>query len=147
MPLTPVPTPPATPRLVATTDEAMRALGGQRELPLTHFPFKVGRECRSPETDKKEITELRLRVAPELNDVYLLEPRWSDLIQISREHFSIESTDGQFFVVDRKSACGTIVGDKAIGGNRTGGRTELRHGDMIVVGMAGSEYVFRFETR
>lgn len=147
MPSTPEPSPPPPAKLVAMTDEAMRALGSKRELPVTHFPFKVGRESRSPEGDRNSLTELRLRVAPELNDVYLLEPRWSDRIQISREHFAIEHTDNRFFLVDRKSACGTIVAGKTIGGNRKGGRTELRHGDEIVVGMAGSEYIYRFEAR
>ena len=132
--------------LVAVTEEAERALGGQREVRLTHFPFKFGRESRSPESQPR-MTELRLRAAPELNDVYLLEPKWSDLVQISREHFSIESEGERFFVVDRTSACGTIVAGKTLGGNRTGGRTEVRNGDTIVVGAAGSEYVFRFETR
>ena len=147
MPPTPGPAQPATARLVATTDEAMRSLGAKRDVPIMNFPFKVGREYRSPDTGSKEFTELRLRVAPELNDRYLLEPRWSDILQISREHFAIESTGDGFFLVDRKSACGTIVANKVVGGNRTGGRTELRHGDVIVVGLAGSEYIFRFEAR
>ena len=142
---TPEPAQQTTPRLVATTDEAVRSLGGKSEVSITEFPFKVGRESRSPDTDRKEFTGLRLNVAPELNDLYLLEPRWSDILQISREHFAIESTGDGFFLVDRQSACGTIVAGKMVGGNRTGGRTELRHGDVIVVGLAGSEYAFRFE--
>ena len=132
---------------MATTDEAVRSLGGTREVPVTEFPFRVGRESRSPDADRKEFTELRLRVAPELNDLYLLEPRWSDILQISREHFALESAGDRFVLVDRKSACGTIVAGTVVGGNRAGGRTELRHGDVITVGTAGSEYIFRFEAR
>ena len=147
MPPTPAPA-PATARLVATTEDAVRSLGGRPEVSITEFPFRVGRESRSTDSERKQqLTELRLHVAPELNDLYLLEPRWSDILQISREHFAIESTGDRFFLVDRESACGTIVAGAVVGGNRAGGRTELRHGDVIVVGMAGSEYIFRFEAR
>lgn len=131
--------------LVAVTKEAERALGDTPEVRVTQFPFKVGRECRSLNPVNTRITELRLGVAPQLNDVYLLEPPWSDLWQISREHFAIEYADNQFFLVDRGSACGTIVAGKQVGGNRTVGRTELRNGDEIVVGTDESPYVFRFE--
>ena len=82
---------------------------------------------------------------PPLNDLYLVEPKWSDLLQISREHFAIERVGHQFFVVDRGSACGTTVAGKQIGGDRRGGRTELRHGDQIRGGGDESGYVFRFE--
>jgi len=66
-------------------------------------------------------------------------------LQISREHFAIERATGSYFLVDRGSACGTIVAGRHIGGDRAGGRTELRSGDEIVVGTDGSPYVFRFE--
>ena len=89
--------------------------------------------------------ELRLGIAPQLNDVYLLEPPWVDLVQISREHFLIDWVDGEFVLVDRGSVCGTIVGGQQIGGSRQGGRAPLRSGDLIVVGTDASEYVFRFE--
>ena len=92
------------------------------------------------------LVELRLCVAPQLNDVYLLEPS-AELLQISREHFAIQYEGDQLFVVDRGSVCGTIVAGKQIGGNRVGGRTELRSGDVIIVGTSTSEYVFRFEIR
>ena len=148
MPETPLSDASSTARLVATTDGAVRALGGRHDIPISGFPFKVGRESRSPDGDQKhQLTELRLRVAPEVNDLYLLEPRWSDILHISREHFTIESTGSQFFLVDRQSACGTIVAGQQVGGNRTGGRTELHHDDVIVVGPRDSEYVFRFEAR
>ena len=51
------------------------------------------------------------------------------------------------FVVDRGSVRGTIVAGRQIGGNRAGGRTELRSGDVIIVGTSTSEYVFRFEIK
>lgn len=74
-----------------------------------------------------------------------LEPRWSDLFYISREHFTIEQLVSRWFLVDCGSVCGTLVAGRPIGGNRAGGRTELRPGDVIVVGGVGSEYAFRFE--
>jgi len=130
--------------LVAVTKEAERALGGKSEVRVTQFPFKVGRESRVSNAPP-HVVELRLGVAPQLNDVYLLEPQESDLWHISREHFAIERADGLFFLVDRGSVCGTIVAGRQIGGDRTGGRVELRIGDEIKVGTDGSRYVFRFE--
>ncbi len=131
--------------LVAVSKEAQLALGGQREARVTHFLFKVGRESRVAPPGKPVVIELRLGTAPELNDVYLVEPAWADVLQISREHFAIGYSDNQFFLVDRGSVCGTMVAGKQVGGNRTGGRTELRRGDQIIVGTDASPYVFRFE--
>ena len=131
--------------LVAVTKEATLALGGQREVRITQFPFKVGRESRLAAPADPAVIELRLGVAPQLNDLYLVEPTWTDLFQISREHFAIEYADDQLFLIDRSSACGTVVAGKQVGGNRTGGRTELRIGDELIVGTDKSPYVFRFE--
>lgn len=130
--------------LVAVTKEAKRSLGGLAEVRITHFPFKVGRESRSSTVAETRLTELRLGVLPEVNDLYLVEPQWSDLMRISREHFVIEFDGQQFWLVDRHSACGTIVGSQQVGGNRRGGRMLLRPGDTIAVGPPYSEYVFRF---
>lgn len=130
--------------LVATTREAELSLGGQREVRVTHFPFKVGRECRLEALVDPSLIERRLGTAPQVNDVYLVEPT-SGLSRVSREHFAIEYAVDQFVLVDRGSACGTTVAGKQVGGNRTGGRTELRGGDELIVGADGSPYVFRFE--
>jgi hypothetical protein len=59
--------------------------------------------------------------------------------------FRHDARPDQCFVVDRGCVCGTIVAGKQIGGSRTGGRTEVRHGDLSVVGTSDSRYVFRFE--
>ncbi len=66
-------------------------------------------------------------------------------MQISREHFAIEYADDQFLLIDPGSVCGTIVAGKQVGGNLTGGQTELRSGDELIVGTDESPYVFRFE--
>ncbi len=112
---------------------------------LTHFPFKIGRESRGPQPAAGELVELRLGVAPDLNDLYLVEPRWSDMMQISREHLQIEQDGQRFFVADRGSHGGTLVAGRLVGGNRSVGRTEIRHGDQITVGNDRSEHIFRFE--
>lgn len=132
--------------LVALTPAARGALGARHEIRITKFPFKAGRESRLSDPTTPALVELRLGVAPQLDDVYLLEPS-TDLLQISREHFAIQHEGDQFFVVDRGSVCGTIVAGTRIGGNRVEGRTELRSGDVIIVGTSTSEYVFRFELK
>jgi hypothetical protein len=130
--------------LVAVTPEAEQALGGKPDLRLTHFPFKFGRESRI--SHGTFARDQRLGGAPQLNDMYLKERQSSELSQISRDHFAIESTDDQFFVVDRGSVTGTIVAGRRIGGHRKGGRTRLNAGDEITIGSEGSPYVFRFTT-
>ena len=131
--------------LVAVTKETKLALGDQHEVRVAQLPFKIGRESRVASPVNRILVELRLRVAPQLNDLYLVEPQGVDALQISREHFAIEYADDRFFLIDRGSACGTIVAGKKVGGNRTGGRTELRSGDELIVGTDKSPYVFRFE--
>ena len=84
-------------------------------------------------------------MAVKTNDVYLVEPPSFRGFYISREHFEIEHIDGQLFLVDRNSTCGTLVAATRVGGNRTGGRTELRDGDVIILGTPESPYRFRFE--
>jgi FHA domain len=131
--------------LVAVTPEAEHALDGQSELPVTRFPFKVGRESRVAQLAQGLVArDQRLGRAPQLNDVYLKESLSSDLSHVSRDHFAIERLDDQFFVVDRGSVSGTIVAGRRIGGHRRGGRAPLKPGDEIIVGGDGSPYVFRF---
>ena len=77
--------------------------------------------------------------------MYLVEPPYADVFYISREHFAIECVGDRFYLTDRGSACGTIVAGKRVGGNRIGGRTELRSGDVIILGTHETRYVFRFE--
>lgn len=133
-------------RLVAVTEEAARALGGAPELRVSQFPFKVGRERRSYLADDRlpvEAEQRRRGEAPPVNDVYLREEA-SPGLHISGAHFSIECVDSRFFLVDRGSACGTMVAGDLIGGNRKGGRTELRDDDEVIVGTGRSRYIFRF---
>ena len=135
--------PHVTPALVATTDEARRALGDIDALAITHLPFLIGRECRSFGTLAEKI-ERRIGLAPQLNDCYLIEEN-TPQFHISREHLAIERVQEKFFVVDRRSACGTRVNDSCVGGHRTWGRKELKDGDIITIGTSNSPYVYQFQ--
>ena len=88
--------------------------------------------------------ERRLGMAPQLNDLYLVEPVLQLEHVVSREHFLIDFTQGKFVLTDRGSVCGTTVNGKTIGGDRRGGHTELHDQDTIAVGGAASPFVFEF---
>lgn len=132
--------------LVAATDEARRALGGD-EVRVVSGCLKFGRERRAAPSEVTlagGLSEQRRGAAPALNDVYLLEDPAAAL-QIAGEHFTIENVDGQFFLTDRGSSCGTVVAGQRLGGRHKGGRTELLDGDEIIVGTRTSPYIFRFQ--
>lgn len=134
------------PFLVALTGEARLALSGAPELKLSRFPFRVGRESRSPMEAGVVVHDERRRqsVAPN-NDIYIWDP--GPLLNVSREHFQIERSDsGEFFVRDRGSTCGTLVGNVQLG---AGGPEScaLFPDNTIVVGTQQSPFVFRFEIR
>lgn len=136
---------PAAALVVALTDEAVHALGGMRQLSLTRFPVTFGREQRIAEPARRRGDERRRHGATRpVNDVYLRERPEAGSFHISGAHFAIEWIDGRFFLVDRESACGTIVAGRRIGGHRAGGRTDLRDGDQIVVGTHRSRFIFQF---
>ena len=137
-------TPPPAALLVATTEEATRALGGRSEVRVTTLPFRVGRERRGGYSARPASFDQRIGAHRQLNDVYLLDSMRKHLY-VSGEHFAIERAADTFVLLDRGSACGTVVGGTRVGGDRTGGRSALRSGDEIVVGTRRSPYVFRFE--
>ncbi|HSS63873.1 MAG TPA: FHA domain-containing protein [Gammaproteobacteria bacterium] len=134
------------PVLVALTGEARLALSGAAELRLTRFPFRVGRESRSPVEAGVVVHDERRRqaVAPN-NNLYIWDP--GPLLNVSREHFQIERGDvGKFSVRDRGSTCGTLVGNIRLGAG--GAESCLLSADStIVVGTPQSPFVFRFEMR
>ena len=135
---------PPVASLVATTEEATLALGGRSEVRVTTLPFRIGRERRVAGSTRPASFDLRRGAAPQLNDVYLLDPPRKHL-QVSGEHFAIERAADTFLLLDRGSACGTVVAGTRVGGDRAGGRAALHSGDEIVVGTRRSPYVFRFE--
>ncbi len=126
-------------RLTPLTDDARQAVN-DAEVVVERLPFKIGRENRRGGGAPRPKVERRRRQAPQLNDLYLVDP----LMYVSHAHFQIESRESRFFVVDRGSAGGTLVAGQRIGGDRTGGRAEIKDGDVLVVGAEGSPFAFRF---
>ena len=110
--------------LVAVTEEAQRALGDKPEVCITRFPFNVGR-------------------ALQVNDASIVDAQ--HVKQVSREHFVVDHADDGYWLIDRSSACGTIVAGTHIGGERRGGRIQLRDGDLITIGNGKSPYTYRFQ--
>lgn len=129
--------------LEALTPEAEASIGGLR-LRLAHLPFRIGRESRMVVGEHGlEVAERRKSNAFPSNDLYLLDrgPR----LQVSRNHLLIDADpEGGYRVVDRGSACGSIVGSTRIGGNDRGGEHPIGFGDVMIVGTSESPFVFRF---
>jgi len=131
--------------LVPLTPEARRAAAAP-VVPLHRFPFRVGRDLRDPDRKPRLLLRERRRgTTSGPNDLYLLElgPR----LRLSREHFLIGEEGGRYFLEDRRSSLGTLVEGRIVGGARTGGRCELRDGDVIIPGGSGSHFVFKFARR
>lgn len=114
------------------------------EVQIKTFPFRVGREARMHLMAKLPVFgERRNTRTPPNNDLYIRD--MGRPLNVSREHFYIEKhEDGSYELVDRGSACGTIVNGNVIGGEYTGGRCPLFDGDTIVVGTHESAIVFVF---
>jgi len=132
------------PILVALTPEAELAIGGEM-LELMHFPFRIGREFRVATADKAmKVTERRRQdIAAPNNDLYLKD--FGRPLNVSRQHLQIEiDEEGVYRVVDRGSACGTLVGNNYIGGHDQGGESLIQDGEVLVLGTSESPFVFRF---
>lgn len=130
------------PALRSVTPTARLSIGD--EIVLDRFPFRVGREGRAQLTSGIP-GQLERQLPPERtnNDLYVKD--FGTSVNVSREHFQIEvKGDGSYELVDRGSACGTIVGDCVVGGNLSGGRCPLEFGDTIIVGTQQSAIVFEF---
>jgi pSer/pThr/pTyr-binding forkhead associated (FHA) protein len=131
--------------LVPLTPEARRAAAAPA-VPLGTLPFRVGRDLRNPDHKPRLLLRERRRGATSgPNDLYLAE--WGSRLRLSREHFLIGEAQGRYFLEDRRSALGTLVEGQTVGGARTGGRCELRDGDVIIAGGSGSPFVFKFTRR
>ncbi len=132
------------PVLRALTPEAEAALRGRQEIEIDRFPFRVGRESRAaPNPVSFDGEERRHRTGAPVNELYLRDenPRK----HVSREHFQIERRDdGRFEILDRGSACGTVVGNQTLGGRRQAGRCVLENENVIIAGDSESPYVFQF---
>lgn len=134
--------------LKTMTPEAERAVpDGMIEsglIRIRQFPFRVGREARVTVVDGEFTIDERRRLGDGKpnNDLYLVDA--GRALNISREHFQIESTAEGYLLVDRGSACGTTVGGVRIGGDDTGGSAPLRDGDTIGIGTESTPYLFTF---
>lgn len=131
--------------LEALTPEAEASMG-RKIVEITHFPFRVGRESRlSLVRGELTVVERRREKGSDstpTNDLYLIDT--GKRLNVSRSHFQIEKDGNIYRVLDKESACGTIVGDKILGGNDRGGEAIIQSGDVIVVGTSESAFVFRF---
>ena len=128
--------------LSALTPEAKDALGGA-ELSVTQFPFRVGLDSRGATRAVARIVMDRRRAGSRPNnDLYLAEQE--PATNVSREHFQIEHNGAQYVLVDRQSACGTLVEGRLVGSKQAGGAVPLRDGDVIIVGTSASRFVFKF---
>ena len=127
--------------LIASTDDARRALG-MAEVIVEEFPFNVGRECRTALARLSMSVDRRLGGTSQVNHVYLVE--FTPPYRISREHFLIDFTQGNFVLTDRGSVGGTTVNGTTLGGERRGGHIDLHNRDEIAVGDATSPFVFVF---
>ena len=131
-------------RLIPITEDARCALG-MAEASIGRFPFNLGHESRAASDLATQIgpaVDRRRGLAPEINDIYLVEP--TPPYQVSREHLRITFVHGKFVLTDRGSVRGTIVNWRTIGGDRRGGHTELHDQDLIVLGDAASPFAFEF---
>lgn len=144
---------------MAISDAARAALGNTDHVHLATFPFRIGREFRSASRLARVVNRLerRFNTAPQVNELYLIEPASFEMLQISREHCAIDWVDGQFVLIDRGSTCGTTIiearpkersatiSTTQVGGQGSTLRSVVRDGDVIVIGMIDSPYVFRFQ--
>ncbi len=132
--------------LSALTPSARLALLGEQHV-IERFPFRVGRESRHAAPEHWKAAERRGGTsAPPLNDLYVLDSG-DEVVHISREHFLIEQQGSEYLLVDRASACGTIVEGRTVGGDRAGGSCPLQDHDVIIVGTEDSPFVFKFRVR
>lgn len=134
--------------LKAVSPEAKNAIGHYREIndfvKIYDFPFKIGRETRTQLIDGHlEVLERRKSVHGDpSNDIYLVDD--GELLQISREHFTIKSTDKGYSIFDRGSACGLMLGDEHVAGKDKGGTFSIKDGDIIGIGKNTTAYFFKF---
>lgn len=134
--------------LKAMTPEAERAVpDGMIEsgyVSIRRFPFRIGRESRGTLVDGRfhRIERPRDGRQEPNNDLYLVDagPR----LHVSREHLRIERTDEGYLLVDRGSACGTLVGGVRLGAGTDRTCVPLRDGDTIGIGTESTPFRYQF---
>jgi hypothetical protein len=115
-------------------------------VPIYKMPFRIGREARIYKDEETgtlhRIERHRPNSQSPTNDLYLIDR--GHKLNISREHLQIIRVEGEFTVVDRLSACGFLVNKSHHGGNDSGGRSTIRDGDILILGIDSSPYQFQF---
>ena len=109
---------------------------------IKKFPFRVGRESRLFAPPSPISNSRRRPDSVPNNDLYLIE--LGHVLNVSRVHFLIERQDSGYLLVDRGSACGTLVEGEQVGERKKGGSRPLRHSDVIIVGTSESKFIFKF---
>jgi pSer/pThr/pTyr-binding forkhead associated (FHA) protein len=128
--------------LIALTPEARAALG-DAEVRISVFPFRVGRDSRSlRRAAPRTLVDRRKRAGQPTNELYLAET--VEPFQVSRQHLQIQHNGTRYVLVDRESACGTIVEGTVVGGEHRGGAVQLKDGDVIIVGGSRSPFILKF---
>ncbi|MCP3888224.1 MAG: FHA domain-containing protein [Desulfobulbaceae bacterium] len=139
-----------TPRAVlkALTTEALEAVPiGQRIdefIVIRKYPFRIGRESRVRTINGKieRLERPLINNQEPNNNLYLIDQ--GPLLNISREHLSIEKDGSNYVLVDRGSNCGTRVGGNSVGGEDNGGSSVLNDGDVIAIGTLKTPFLYRF---
>jgi hypothetical protein len=99
-------------------------------LPITKFPFRIGRAASDSEA-----------VPLDLNDLWLIDQK---PFNISRNHALLEREGDTVIVKDRGSSLGTHVNEVLIGARGTENQRTLEDGDnILVLGSRMSPYHFR----
>ncbi|WP_136796806.1 FHA domain-containing protein [Desulfosediminicola ganghwensis] len=134
--------------LKALTPEAIEAMPQPQRVNdmviIRKFPFRIGRESRVRMVDGRIVRVERPKLGGREpnNDLYLLDG--GELLNISREHLQLEKHPDGYKLIDRGSACGVRIGERAVGGCDDGGEMELVDGDVFVMGTTQSPYRYQF---
>lgn len=117
--------------LLKPASESVAASIGCEPIEITRLPFVVGRSSRDEGKDEAPHDPIDLVLADD-------KP-----YQLSRQHFVIDTHDGELVVRDSCSFHGTTVNHRRIGGDRATSIMALRFGEnSIVAGATGSPYCF-----
>lgn len=111
------------------TEEAANAIKG-KELVITKFPFKIGRNSNHISDAIFTNNDLSLDDNVPYN--------------VSKNHMSINLHENQVYILDRGSSLGTIVNGKQIGGNVSNYKAPLSPGEnSVILGSSSSPFQFK----
>jgi len=107
--------------LKALTPEAKAALG-DIYCRIAKFLFRAGKESHTTVINGFVKSRRQANSVPN-NDLYVVET--GALLNVSREHFLIDSQGGNYMLVGRGRMCGTIVEGELVGEKRKDGSRQL----------------------